>query len=371
MKTENEKGEKRRILVVDDDEKNLKLMTAILESRGYDYETAKDGVEALEMTKSFLPDLVFLDIMMPRMDGFEVLGRLKADEETRSIPVVMVTALADRESKLKGLQTGASDFIAKPIDPAEVMLRAENLLKVKEFADFLKRYNETLEAAVKEKTKELEAAFKELEVSRDKLKEGYVDTIHKLTAVAEFKDEDTAMHIKRIAHYCRLIAKEFGWPEEAQETIFYASPMHDIGKVGIPSEILLKPGKLNTEEFALMKTHTAIGAKILKGSVSVFLKMAETIAVSHHERWNGGGYPRGIKGDEIPLEGRIMNIADQYDALRSKRPYKPSFSHEKAFRIITEGDGRTSPEHFDPDVLRVFKDSQEGFEEIFESFADP
>lgn len=352
--TEEEK--KSKILIVDDEEKNIKLMELILKKKGYAFESALNGIEALEKVKSFSPDLIFLDIMMPEMNGFEVCRRLKSDPDTQHIPVVIVTALGDKEFKLRGLEIGANDFLTKPIDEAELLTRAQNLLRVKEFEDFLSQYNQILRKQVAEKTQELRGS--------------YVDTIHRLTKVAEFKDENTASHIRRIGDYCSIIAKNLGWPDEDIDIILYASPMHDIGKVGVPSDILLKSSRLNPEEYALIKTHTTIGGKILNNSPSRILQMAERIALTHHERWDGGGYPIGIREEEIPIEGRITNIADQYDALRSRRPYKPPFDHEKTVRIITEGDGKTMPHHFDPRILGVFKDSHRKFREIYTSIKD-
>ncbi|MDP2157815.1 MAG: HD domain-containing phosphohydrolase, partial [Nitrospirota bacterium] len=275
-----------------------------------------------------------------------------------------------RESKLRGLEVSANEFLTKPIDRIELILRVKNLLRIKEYEDFVIRHNQVLEQEVRNRTYDLEVAMEELGSAHQEIKESYIETIYRLTLAAEFKDEDTATHIKRISYYTKLLCENLGQSAEVCETMFYAGPMHDIGKIGIPDNILLKPGKLTSEEFEIIKSHTTIGGRILSGSSSEFLAAAEVVALTHHERWDGTGYPKGLKGEDIPLMGRIMNIVDQYDSLRSKRPYKVPFSHEQAFDIISKGDGRTKPEHFDPKILGAFIDAADEFNRIFEGYQD-
>lgn len=353
----------KKILVVDDDELNLKLVASMIEAQGHEVVTAINGRGALDKAVSFQPDLILLDIMLPDINGYEVCKTLKVQGETHLIPIVFITALDDRESRLAGLEAGADDFLTKPIDKSELILRVKNLLRVKDYETLLMEYNKTLEATVHERTQELEAAY-------IKVKSGYLDTIYRLTMAAEFKDEDTANHIKRISFYSRLLAGELKMPDSFVEIIFYSSPMHDVGKIGIPDAVLLKPGRHTPEEFEIMKTHTTIGGRILQNSDSEILIMGEVIALSHHERWDGTGYPKGLKGEDIPFAGRLVNIVDQYDAMRSHRPYKPAFSHEKTLEIITRGDSRTMPGHFDPSILEVFKKLSSEMNRIFEELAD-
>lgn len=353
----------QRVLLVDDDEELIALMIEAMRHYSVELETALDGEDALLKAKNLRPDLIYLDIVLPGMDGYEVCDRLKKDPLTQNVPIIFITALSDREARMKGFRYGAIDYIAKPLDISELIVRTGNLLKLKQYEKFLEGYNDHLVNEVAKRTSEIEK-------SRQIVTESYLDTIHRLTIVAEFKDEDTAVHIKRVGEYCASLARRLGWSEEKIDAIHYASPMHDIGKVGIPADILLKPARLSPEEMSLMKTHTTIGGKILSGSGSRYLQMAEEIALSHHENWDGTGYPRGLKGEEIPAAGRVMNIVDQYDALRSPRPYKASHDHKTTLKILTEGDGRTMPYHFYPAVLNAFKDVHGRFEEIFESMKD-
>lgn len=359
----NEKNSTKKIpniLLVDDEKKNLKLLEVLCGNLGYGTLTARNGREGVEQARLHMPDVVLMDVMMPEMNGFDATEKLKQDSLTRHIPIIMVTALDSREDRLKGIAKGANDFLTKPIDVEELALRLKNNLEVKAYHDLLKDYTITLEEEVVRQTYQLKQSFKNLDAS-------YIETIYRLAVISEYKDEETGAHIRRVSYYTRLLAERIGMDLEYQNSIFYAAPMHDIGKVSIPDFILLKPGEHTPEEWEIMKTHTSVGAKILQGSDSPYLIMGEEIARCHHERWDGKGYPSGLKGEEIPLAARLMNISDQYDALRSKRPYKPALEHEVVYDIITKGDGRSMPEHFEPRILEAFKNASEIFRDIYET----
>ncbi|MCE1247958.1 MAG: two-component system response regulator [Firmicutes bacterium] len=337
---------RKKILIVDDVEKNLRLLEAMLYPMGHDIMFAKNGKEAIEKVHSNPPDLVLLDIMMPVMNGYEVAEKLKNGDTTRMIPIVMVTALNEVEDRVKALEAGADDFLTKPVEEVELKARITSLLKVKAYNDYMKDYQRILEEEVGRKTLELRRAM-------DGLKNASLETILRLARASEYRDDDTGDHIKRVSYCSEVIARNMGMSQSFVDAIRYASPMHDVGKIGIPDNILLKPGKLDPEEWEIMKTHTTIGKEILSNSEFEFVKLAEEIAYTHHEKWNGSGYPRGLKGSEIPLSGCITAIIDVFDALLSERPYKKPFPLEKALSIIEEGNGS----HFDPDVVSAFMTS--------------
>jgi len=342
----------QKVLIVDDIVSNANLIKHMLSH--YDCEVAASGHDALQKLAENDIDVILLDVMMPDLDGFEVCLKIKSNPRLNHIPIIMVTTLEDKQSKLKALQSGANEFLTKPVDATELAIRVANILKVKEYGDFLNHYNELLCQKLAERTFDLENSYQE--------------AIQRLTMAAEYKDNDTGSHIKRISHYSRHLGEILVY--DNAKTLELASPMHDIGKIGIPDNILLKNSTLTPAEYEIMKTHTLIGGKILDCSISPILQTAKIIALNHHERWDGSGYPLGLVGSNIPIEGLIVAIADQYDALRMRRPYKSPFDHETAYRIITEGDGRTSPKHFSPQVLAAFINSHQIFADIFETYKD-
>ena len=323
------------VLVVDDTETNIDILVETL-GDVYDVSVAMDGESALEDIAERTPDLVLLDIIMPGIDGYEVCERLKKDNTTKNIPVIFLTAMTEEQDEAKGLALGAVDYITKPFSPELVKSRVRNQLE-------LKRHRDHLEELVRERTAQLIKAF-------ETIKNASLDTILRLSRAAEYKDEDTGAHILRMSNYSAAIAGRMGLDENVVDSILYAAPMHDIGKIGTPDHILLKPGKLDPDEWEIMKQHAVNGARILEGSDAGFIKLGEVIALTHHEKWDGSGYPKGLKGSKIPQAGRITAIADVFDALTSKRPYKEPFSLEKSFVIIKEGRGN----HFDPDVVDAF-----------------
>lgn len=500
---------KTRILCVDDEPFNLELLEAMLEPRGYEVVLAADGREALEKMRAEQIDLCLLDVMMPEIDGFEVCRRIKSDEALRAIPVVMITAYADKENRIRGIESGAADFICKPFDGVEVLARVSMLLQVKQANDQLHSAYHSINRltnankqiirdfdplhfslidGIRDIICQIIAVFSEQRehpqrvvvslrdmnrgdacygfghtdgaiamsplptsichhldrlasgrevvwLNQSDLQDGYQElvaelsehmaiplnlichqssqmilcainygrpvnrydaevlnalvaqslflkslseqiretedaftyTVMSLARAAEVNDDDTGDHILRVGDYCALLARHLGMPEEFISLIRQQSILHDVGKIHLAPEILKKPGGLTPEEFDLVKLHSVHGAKIIGNHVR--LTLAKSIAISHHERYDGSGYPYGISGEQIPIEGRILNLADQYDALRNARCYKPPFDHDKAYRIITEGDGRTIPQHFDPRVLAAFKEIHGRFAEVFEGAA--
>ncbi|MDR3152793.1 MAG: two-component system response regulator [Deltaproteobacteria bacterium] len=350
LETSLEPEKTPKVMVVDDELLNTKLIAAMLKPQGYEVVLAGDGRECLAKVRENPPDLILLDIIMPGMNGFEVVQELKREEKFAQIPVVMVTALQDVNDRVKALEVGADDFLSKPVDRMELRARVRSLLKVKAYNDHMINYRQELESEVRRRTLEIQETNAKLAKAHERLRGASLETIFRLSRAAEFKDEDTGAHIISMSRISARLAKKCGLSDATTESILYASPMHDIGKIGIPDRILLKNGPLNDEEWTVMRMHTVFGGKILENSDIGFLRLGEVIALTHHEKFDGSGYPRGLKGRQIPLAGRIVAVADVFDALMSRRPYKPPFTSEQAAGIITDGRGR----HFDPDVVDVF-----------------
>lgn len=340
MQFTKNKVELSKILVLDDSQTNVMLLEKSLRmNRFQNIMSLTDPRKVYDAFETFQPDLVLLDLQMPYIDGFAILEWIKENYSDQILPVIVITAQNDQENKLKALSLGASDFLGKPFDHMEVLTRIGNLLQIKLLHDQLQDYNLQLEQKVQDRTKEVE-----------KLQ---MEVIDRLMRASEFRDKATGNHIDRIGWYAYILAKNLGFDEEEALQICTASKMHDIGKVGISDQVLLKPGKLSDDEMELMKSHALKGSQILAGSKYRMLQIAEQIAKTHHEKWNGSGYPAGLKGDEIPLVGRITALADVFDALITKRPYKRAWSFDETLHYIKEQRGH----HFDPMVVDAFFDS--------------
>ncbi|MAG37729.1 MAG: two-component system response regulator [Dehalococcoidia bacterium] len=327
-----------KILIVDDQLPNVLLLRKMLQAAGYTaIHSTTDSREAVKLYQEFRPDLLALDLRMPHIDGFEVMGQLRKLESSSYLPILVLTADDAKVTRQRALESGAKDFLSKPLDQAEVFARIHNLLEVRLLYNQILDQNEVLEEKVRERTKALYAT--QLEIVR------------RLGLAAEYRDNETGMHITRMSLYSSLLALEAGLSDADAELVLNASAMHDIGKIGIPDHILLKPGKLDADEWAMMQTHATLGANLLAGHESALMHMAHAIALSHHERWDGAGYPQGLRGDDIPLTGRICAISDVFDALTSERPYKRAWTEEEAIAELEQGKGS----QFEPHLVELFR----------------
>ncbi|MBE1302233.1 MAG: response regulator [Alteromonadaceae bacterium] len=336
---------KPTVLVVDDTPDNIDVLTGVL-SDDYKVQAALSGRIALKIAMGAKPpDLILLDVMMPEMDGYEVCKRLKSEPHTSKIPIIFVTAKSDVEDEEHGFQLGAVDYITKPISPPLVKARVKTQLSL---------YDQSrhLEQLVKQRTQELN--------------ETRIEIIRRLGRAAEFKDNETGMHVIRMSWFSRFLAEEAGESEDWCELLYNAAPMHDIGKIGIPDRVLLKPGKLDDEEWEIMQKHAEYGAEIIGEHPSPLLQLAKEVAIYHHEKWNGSGYPNGLEGNDIPLSARIVAIADVFDALTSERPYKKAWTEEKAISLLEEEAGS----HFDPQLVPLFIKCLPRVREIQQKYKD-
>ncbi|MEO5330806.1 MAG: two-component system response regulator [Magnetococcus sp. YQC-5] len=339
------------VLVVDDTETNIDVLLGVLTDH-YEVSVAMDGETALEIAMEDQPDIILLDIMMPGMDGYEVCRRLKVREETRNIPVIFITAKNDVVDEAKGFESGGIDYIAKPISPPIILARIKTHLRLKSALEALENQNHILEEKVWQRTRAL--------------RETQLKIIRKLCRAAEFRDNETGFHVMRMSQYAYIIGLKYGMDEKKATLLLNSAPMHDVGKIGIPDSILLKPDRLSPKEFEVIQKHPAIGAEIIGQEESPLLKMAYQIAMTHHEKWDGTGYPNGTRGVEIPLVGRIAAIADVFDALTSKRPYKEAWSTEKSLEWMQYQSGK----HFDPDLIHSFLQGWDEIMMVKEKFLD-
>ncbi|KPQ03030.1 HD domain-containing phosphohydrolase [Marinobacter sp. HL-58] len=341
------------IFVVDDEPVNLKLLERILSAEGYrNVVSIGDPFMVLPAYREHQPALILLDLNMPGMSGFEVMEQLAGLQDPLMPPIVILTAQNQQDSLLQALQQGARDYVTKPFDRRELLMRVRNFLDAHLAHRMVRDQKAHLEVLVSERTRELQ--------------ETRLEIIRRLGHAAEYRDEETGNHIIRMSQMCALLARKLGWSESRCDLILHASPMHDIGKIGIPDAILLKPGKLDPDEWQIMKTHAEIGARLLDGNDSELLSMAREIALSHHEKWDGSGYPAGLSGKDIPLSGRIAALADVFDALTSERPYKRAWKLEDAVALIRDNRGK----HFDPELADLFLADVDSFVQIKNAYRD-
>ena len=340
-----------RILIVDDTKANIDILVSAL-GKNYKLSVALDGNSALSQAMANPPDLILLDIMMPMMDGFEVCSKLKSDPSTNSIPIIFITALDETDYVTKGFKLGAVDYITKPFRIPELNARVHTHLSLRQAMQAYADQNRILDLRVQERTREL--------------RDTQLEIIYRLSRAAEYRDNDTGMHIKRLSHLSKILAAACGCDEETCELIFNASPMHDIGKIGIPDAVLLKPARLDAEEWKIMKTHTTIGAEILSGHDSLLIKMGGLIALTHHEKWDGSGYPQGLSEYKIPLAGRVVAICDVFDALTSRRPYKEPWPPNEAIDEIRACSGTA----FDPKLVDCFLKCQSDLLDVMMSLKE-
>lgn len=343
-----------RILVVDDEPVNVKLLVKILNAEGYDnIVSTEDSRKVQQLLEAQPSDLILLDLNMPHMTGFDVMAQLNQLSSNDAPSILVLTAQSDRDSRIRALELGARDYITKPFDRVELLTRIRNMLEVNLLHRQVRDQNKILEQTVQVRTRELQ--------------ETRLEIIRRLGRAAEYRDNETGLHIIRMSKISALLAESAGFSPFECLAILNASPMHDIGKIGIPDRILLKPGKLEGDEWEIMKTHVSIGGKILSGHESELLSMARVIAETHHEKWDGSGYPNGLSGDSIPMIGRIVALADVFDALTSERPYKKEWPIDDAVEFIEKNSGR----HFDPKYVEVFKGCLPRIVEIKNKYAEP
>ncbi|OGW28490.1 MAG: two-component system response regulator [Nitrospinae bacterium RIFCSPLOWO2_12_FULL_47_7] len=344
---------KAKILIIDDEQPNVQILERLLKGAGFQSILCiTDGRQAKDVYQQYQPDLILLDLKMPNCDGFEVMAQLRTLVDNDYLPILILTAQRDQPTRLRALESGAKDFLNKPFDLAEGLTRICNMLEVRLMHNQIRNNNKTLEEKVHLRTLELE--------------ETRLEVIHRLGRAAEYRDSDTGMHVIRMSQICGKMAQYVGLTEHECQLMIHASPMHDVGKIGIPDHILLKPGKLTESEWTVMKTHSAIGAEILARSSSELMQSAQIIALTHHEKWDGSGYPRGAKGEQIPLSGRIVGICDVFDALTSNRPYKKAWTASEAMTEIESKNGT----HFDPYLVTIFKKNLPEIVNISRSYAD-